>query len=70
MKMIQTIRDRLTRLHRDEKGADLVEYILIIAAIALPLVALVIYFKDDLANWIGEQYEEVKDQSDDTTNPF
>lgn len=63
-------RATLTRLHRDEQGADLIEYILIIAAIGLPLLAVIIYFKDDLVEWISGQYEEVKDSGDAPDNPF
>jgi Flp pilus assembly pilin Flp len=51
----------LRSLHRDEQGADLIEYILIIAAIALPVVAVIIWFRKDIGNWIGNAYEDVKE---------
>lgn len=57
MKLIE----RLKSLHRDEQGADLVEYILIVAAIALPLLGVIIWFKDDISEWIGESYDEVRE---------
>ena len=58
--MLRRMKARLGALHRDEQGADLVEYILIIAAIALPLLGVIIWFRKDLARWIGEVYEDIK----------
>jgi len=62
--------EKLKKLHTDQQGADLIEYVLIIAAIALPVLLLIIFFKDDLKAWIVEEYEEVKDNSDSGDNPF
>jgi Flp pilus assembly pilin Flp len=47
-------------LHRDEQGADMIEYILIVAAIVLPLLGEIIYFKNDIGTWVSEQYDEIK----------
>jgi Flp pilus assembly pilin Flp len=47
-------------LHRDEKGADMVEYVLIVAAVALPLLAVIIWFWKDISLWVGEVYAEVR----------
>jgi Flp pilus assembly pilin Flp len=41
----------------------MVEYILIVAAIALPLLALLIIFRDDLKNWFEGEFEDIKDAS-------
>ena len=49
---------RLSAMHRDEQGAALIEYILIIAAVALPLLGVVIWFKDDIYDWVGDVYNE------------
>jgi Flp pilus assembly pilin Flp len=68
MTLLERLKHRLGQLHRDEQGADLIEYILIIAAIALPLLGVIIYFKNDLAEWISESYDEVK--GDAETNPL
>ena len=54
---------RLKALHRDQKGADMVEYILIIAAVALPILAIVLYFRDDIYDWIKVQWEDIKGES-------
>ena len=57
--MMKSVGRALMRLHRDEQGADMVEYILIIAAIALPLLAVVIIFWDNIKEWMYGQTEEV-----------
>ena len=67
---MKTFIEKIKTLHSDEQGADLIEYVLIIAAIALPVLLLIIFFKDDLSEWISEEYDEVKSQSDSGDNPF
>jgi len=48
---------RIQALHRDEQGADMVEYILVIAAIALPLLAVVIWFWTEISQKAKELWE-------------
>jgi Flp pilus assembly pilin Flp len=50
----------LTKLHRDEQGADMVEYVLIVAAVALPLLGVIIWFWQDISKWVGEVYMVIK----------
>ncbi len=50
--------DRLKSLHSDEQGAGMVEYILIIAAVVLPLLGIILWFKEDIVTWISEAYED------------
>jgi Flp pilus assembly pilin Flp len=66
--MMSKLKTMMGRMHRDEKGADLVEYVLIIAAVALPVLGIVIWFKDEIGEWIGESYDQVKD-GDGGTDP-
>ena len=63
--MLKTLNSKLSALHRDEQGADMIEYILIIAAIGLPLLAVIIWFRKDIAEWIKEQYENIKGEAQD-----
>ena len=50
----------LSALHRDEQGADMVEYILIVAAIALPLMGFIVYFWGDIKTWALGLFEQIK----------
>ena len=42
----------LARLHRDERGMEGLEKLLIIAAITLPLLGLLIVFRNQLWEWV------------------
>jgi len=46
------------RLHADERGAEGLEKILIIAAIVLPLLGLLIIFRDAVKDWVGRVWTE------------
>ena len=58
--MLKALKTKLSALHRDERGADMIEYILIVAAIGLPLLAVIIWFRKDIAEWVTNQYEDIK----------
>lgn len=59
----------LRALHSDEQGADMVEYVLIIAAIALPLLAVVIWFWQDIRDWVGTVYSSIRGGGGGTAPP-
>lgn len=61
--MFSRIKNGLLALHRDEKGADMIEYILVVAAIALPLLAVVIWFWKDISKWADKLWTEAKDET-------
>jgi Flp pilus assembly pilin Flp len=63
--MWQKLKKTALKLHRDEQGADMVEYILIVAAIGLPLLGVLIWFWGDIKQWIIDLYEETKDDVDE-----
>ncbi len=48
------------RLHGDDRGAEGLEKLLIIAAIVLPMLALLIFFGKDLKEWVTNLWEQVK----------
>ncbi len=48
------------RLHSDQRGAEGLEKLLIIAAVVLPLLGLLIWFSKDIMNWVRELYDEIK----------
>jgi len=58
--MMRAIVNRLKALHRDEQGADMVEYILIVAAIALPALAVVVWFRKDIVSWVNNAWQSIK----------
>ena len=49
----------LARLHRDERGVEGVEKVLIIAAIVLPLLGVLIVFRDKLTEWVERKWDEI-----------
>jgi len=57
----------LKRLHRDERGAEGLEKLLIIAAIVLPLLGLLIIFRNEIKNWVVEIWKTVAGEGQDTT---
>jgi Flp pilus assembly pilin Flp len=59
---------KLLSLHRDEQGADMVEYVLIVAAVALPLLAVIIWFWKDISRWVGQAYADIRSGNAET-NP-
>lgn len=59
---MKAIVKKLRLLHRDEQGADMVEYILIIAAIALPVLGVVIWFWKDISTWASGLWESAKSE--------
>ncbi|MGC9453611.1 MAG: Flp family type IVb pilin [Phycisphaerae bacterium] len=56
---------RLKRLHNDERGADMVEYILLIAAVGLPLLTVLIWFWKDISAWARSLYEDAKGSAEE-----
>ena len=66
--MLRRLKNTLLALHRDEQGADMVEYILIVAAVALPLIAVIIWFWKDISVWAKDAWDVVK-SGDAETDP-
>ena len=58
--MLNLISRKAKALYSDEQGADMVEYVLIVAAVALPLLAVIIWFWKDISIWIGEVYTNIR----------
>ncbi len=68
--MLKTLKNKLAALHNDEQGADMIEYILIVAAIGLPLLAVIIYFRKEIGEWIKDQFTDIQEGVEDEENPF
>ena len=54
----------LVRLHRSEQGAEGLEKLLIIGAIVLPLLGLLIIFRQDLAEWVKSIWIDTQTDAD------
>ena len=61
--MLKAIKKALSALHKDEQGADMVEYILIVAAVGLPLLAVIIWFWHDIAETVDEWWGNIRGAS-------
>ena len=66
--MIKNSTQKLARclraLHRDENGADMVEYVLVIAAIALPILAVTVYFRNQIWEMVQRFWGDVQSNAD------
>lgn len=71
MKSLTRIKSALTRLHRNEQGAEGLEKLLIIAAVALPLLLVLILFGEQIIDRLTSWWTDVTGESDDVgSNPF
>ncbi len=53
----------ISRLHRDEQGAEGAEKLLIIAAIVLPLLGVLILCRNWISDWMTSEATTVKDDA-------
>jgi Flp pilus assembly pilin Flp len=60
----------VARLHRDERGAEGLEKLLIIAAIVLPLLGLLIYFRNEIKDWVNAMWTKAKGSADANETDF
>jgi len=60
----------LKRLHADERGAEGLEKLLIIAAIVLPLLGLLIIFRNSLREWVVSIWEKARGEAEENEDDF
>jgi len=58
--MMSALTRSLKALHKDEQGANMVEYILLVVAVALPLLAVLVWFWRDISAWANKLYQEAR----------
>jgi Flp pilus assembly pilin Flp len=63
-RLVRSAAGLLRRVYRDEQGANMIEYVLIIAAIALPLLALVLLYGKDIKDWVERSWSTVTGRED------
>lgn len=66
---MRNLKNELIRLWKDESGAEGLEKILIIAALVLPLLGVLLYFKDAIVEWLSGSYSEIKNKSGGIEDP-
>ncbi|MEM1097214.1 MAG: hypothetical protein AAGH92_00360 [Planctomycetota bacterium] len=64
------VRAAAIRLHRDDRGAEALEKLLIVAVVVLPLLGALIFFRDEINDWVGGEWTEVVNEGgDDLARP-
>jgi Flp pilus assembly pilin Flp len=53
----------LRKFHENEQGSEGLEKLLIIAVLVLPLLALLIYFRQTISEWVSNQWSQVADDA-------
>jgi Flp pilus assembly pilin Flp len=56
---------KIKQLHDCEQGAEALEKLLIVAAIALPLLGLLIFFRGTITEWVTGLWTDVQDDAQD-----
>ena len=73
-KLLTNMKQAALELWNDEQGAEGLEKVLIIAAIALPLLAVLLFFSGEIREWVSSNWDSVNDtagdENDPTVNPF
>ena len=62
---IKKSREALVRLYECDRGAEGLEKLLIVGAIVLPLLGVLVFFRNELKDWVTEIWDERRDQADD-----
>ena len=58
------MKNLLRRLHEDEGGAEGLEKLLIIAAIVIPLLGVLLIFRDRIQQWVTGEWEDMTGQAE------
>ncbi|MCG3180085.1 MAG: hypothetical protein BIFFINMI_02439 [Phycisphaerae bacterium] len=58
--MLSRVKRTLVRFLNDDGGDVKIEYLLLLAVIALPLLGLLIWYRDDLGKWLGQKWEQYR----------
>ena len=60
----------LAKLHADERGAEGLEKLLIVAAIVLPLLGLLIIFRNEIREWVVDIWEQARGDAEQNQGDF
>lgn len=62
--MLKKFKSEFKRMLSDERGAEGLEKILLIGALILPLLGILIYFKDAITEWMSSIWTQVESDVD------
>ena len=68
--MVRRVWESLKRLEGDETGAQGLELLLIVAAIVLPLLGLLIIFRNEIREWVVGIWEKARGESEKNESDF
>lgn len=62
----------LKYIHENEDGSEGIEKVLIIAAIVIPMLCVLLFFKEKIGEWLKSQWESIlnNSQADTNNNPL
>ena len=60
-----SLKELLVQLHHDEQGAEGIELLLIVCAIALPLLGVLIIFRDQITEWLSAKWGDIAGRSEE-----
>lgn len=63
--MIKRFTQSIKQFWSDDRGAEGIEKLLLLGLLIIPLVAILIWFKDDITEWVQGIWGEVQDDNDD-----
>ena len=63
--LTQRISAQVTRLYRDEQGAEGLEKLLIIGAIVLPLLAALFFYRREITNMVKGNWNTIDSDTND-----
>jgi hypothetical protein len=66
--MLKRMGAAVSKLHRDQDGAEGLEKLLIIAAVVLPLLGLLIWFRNDIKEWVANLWQGQKGEAQNWQN--
>jgi len=68
--MIARIARGLAQLHADQRGAQGLEKLLIVAAIVLPLLGLLIIFRNEIKTWVTDLWKTARQDADQNKQDY
>jgi Flp pilus assembly pilin Flp len=59
-KTLKRLKEDALRLFRDERGAEGLEKLLILAAVVLPLLVVLVVFRDKIKTWVWDTWNNTQ----------